>query len=329
MWGERNVRSWVQLVTWLFDGAESACHRHVNRFKLSSSAWCAQVLYKYPLALLMCAFMARATLSAQSHGADAADSAVRTATEIVLIDDREIVGAVTRADSVGVIITMKSGATAFVRHDEIASVRLVEIDSDGKRIRRLDPNRTHLLIAPTGRPMKRGEAKAALREGILATFGIGVTDYLSITAGALFVVGPLFVQVNATAFASEHATVSAGAVVLSPPNGDGSAMAIAYGVGTFGDDLTSVSLGVGYAYDDAWQIQEPVLMFGGEVQFTENFKVITENYYVPGTDIAILSAAMRFFDDNVAGDLGAFLPAPGSSMIPLPWVAITYRFGLW
>ena len=90
--------------------------------------------------------------------------------------------------------------------------------------------------------------------------------------------------------------------------------------------MNAVTLGIGWGYENWEPSDKPFILLGGEVQVSNSFKFITENWILPET--AILSAGIRFFGDNLAADF-AFLRPLDEEMdgFPfIPWIGFVYNF---
>jgi hypothetical protein len=99
-----------------------------------------------------------------------------------------------------------------------------------------------------------------------------------------------------------------------------------YGVGTFGDDNASVTLGGGYGFAGGEIQSKPVGMIGGEYRFAPRVAVVTENYLLPISENNFLySFGFRFMGEKMTTDL-ALVNVSGSSIIGVPYVDFVFRF---
>jgi hypothetical protein len=90
---------------------------------------------------------------------------------------------------------------------------------------------------------------------------------------------------------------------INSTEGGSEGVGILYGVGTLGLADKALTLGLGWGFAGGEISNEPVLMLGGELQLSNSFKLMTENWFPPGTDIAIVSFGLRFFGENLSADL--------------------------
>jgi hypothetical protein len=103
-------------------------------------------------------------------------------------------------------------------------------------------------------------------------------------------------------------------------------------MGTYGTSRARLTLGLGYGYSEGEFSNNPVVLVGGEVQVSNSFKLITENWFPIGSDVSLLSFGFRFFGDNLAADLGFFYQMENGSGISegfpfIPWLGFAYNFG--
>jgi hypothetical protein len=69
-------------------------------------------------------------------------------------------------------------------------------------------------------------------------------------------------------------------------------------------------------------------MVGGETRIGRRVKLLTENYYIPGLDGALLSGGARFFGRAWAFDFGLlFLVSGDGGGGYLPLISFNYNFG--
>ena len=79
-----------------------------------------------------------------------------------------------------------------------------------------------------------------------------------------------------------------------------------YGVSTYSTRERSFTFGLGWGYAGKETADKPIIMFGGEVQLSNNFKILTENWFPPDADFGLISFGFRFFGEHMATDIGFF-----------------------
>jgi hypothetical protein len=104
---------------------------------------------------------------------------------------------------------------------------------------------------------------------------------------------------------------------------------IYYGVGTYGSTNVSITAGLGWGYYGSDVANKPVVLIGGEVRASNSIKFITENWFLPNSNVNILSFGVRFFGEKLAADLGFIYPVgSGITGFPfIPWLGFAYNFG--
>ncbi len=103
---------------------------------------------------------------------------------------------------------------------------------------------------------------------------------------------------------------------------------MSYGIATYGTSRASVTGGLGWGFVDGKLSGSPALILGGETQLSNSIKLITENWFPPKTDVAIISFGIRFFGENIAGDFGLMTTTKSNGGFPFfPWVGFAYNFG--
>ena len=103
---------------------------------------------------------------------------------------------------------------------------------------------------------------------------------------------------------------------------------IVYGVGTYGSHDAALTAGLGWGFAEGEVSNKPVLMLGGELRVSNSVKLLTENWFPPGTDIFLYSFGIRFFGESLAADLGFIGSSKGWGGFPfIPWLGFAYNFG--
>ncbi len=196
-----------------------------------------------------------------------------------------------------------------------------------------DPNSTRLLLAPTGRGLKAGQAYFADYFLFFPTLAVGITDNIAISGGISLVPGAssqlAYFGPKLSFPISSHAAFSTGLLYMAIPEG-GEDAALGYGVGTFGSSRGSVTLGVGMPFV-ANEDTHPVLLLGGEVQVSSGAKVLTENWlFTNENNIFMFSGGVRFFGEKLAVDVALVSSDEfwGNNGFPfVPWVDFSIFFG--
>ena len=168
-----------------------------------------------------------------------------------------------------------------------------------------DPNQSRLFFAPTGRKLKPGSLYFADYYVLFPTLAAGITDHFSITGGVSLIPAAdrqaYYVAPKWTFEVSANTGIAAGCMVLKIP--EEKALELVYASGTHGNDVRSVTLGIGVPFnrDARGNI---ILVAGGETQVSNRIKLITENWIITGPGgFGLFSGGVRFFGERLSVDL--------------------------
>ncbi len=273
-------------------------------------------------ALLLCAFARSPHLAAQ--GADTTAAGRDTLYAVRLADGSVVYGRVeTRGDEL--VVRTEAGAEVRVPRGQVVRMTPVGSRVVSGRVWPRDPNATRLFFGPTARPVGAGQGYLGVYEVVFPFVTVGVGDNLTLSGGTPLVpeiIGEVwYFAPKLTVMQTERMAVAGGALVGAA---DGETAGILYGVGTLGDPDRAVTAGAGWAFSNGDVHNQAVLMLGGELRAGPNVKLITENYFITGEDVAALSAGIRFFGERLSADLGIAASPSESGFIPL--VNFVYAF---
>lgn len=254
-----------------------------------------------------------------------------TVREIRLSDGSVIYGRIESQDGDRVVIVTTAGARVEVARANVRSMTVTRGKVRNGEVWREDPNPTRLFFAPTGRSLRRGEGYFGVYELFFPFVTFGVTDRITIAAGTPVFPGAIaefaYVAPKVQIVASPKTNIALGGFAFMSAEGTGSA-GIVYGVGTFGgDDALTVGAGLPFASDDDGFLDRGLLMLGGETRIGRGSKLLTENYFVPGENGAVVSGGVRFFGESLSADFGlaGFLGDGGGCCLPV--VNFVYSWG--
>ena len=124
-----------------------------------------------------------------------------------------------------------------------------------------------------------------------------------------------------------------GALYMNTFSSENDALGIVYGIGTYGTPRAGLTLGLGYGYSEGEFASNPVVLVGGEVQVSNSFKLITENWFPVGTDVSLLVVWLPLLRGQHCRRSRVLLPDGErgrgiSEGFPfLPWLGFAYNFG--
>ncbi|MGH7652812.1 MAG: hypothetical protein ACREMS_13375 [Gemmatimonadaceae bacterium] len=191
-----------------------------------------------------------------------------------------------------------------------------------------NPNSTRLFFAPSGQMLKQGEGYFSDYELFFPGFAYGLTDNVAIGGGvSILPVGvedqAYYVTPKIGFSVNDQVHLAAGVLFAGTRGGTGG---VYYGVGTFGDDNASVTLGGGYGFAGGEIEAKPVGMIGGELRIAPRVGIVTENYLLPISENNFLySFGFRFMGEKMTTDL-ALVNVSGSNIIGVPYVDFVFRF---
>ncbi|MBC8081948.1 MAG: hypothetical protein H7Z21_01945 [Hymenobacter sp.] len=236
------------------------------------------------------------------------------------------------ADS-GLVVVERDSLTRFTSHAPPRRLTTRFAVGNGYR----------LVLAPTARNLRRGEAYLQQLDGIVLGTGYGFTDYFSV--GVLFSALPplppssqfLLVVPKLSVRLSEQWHVGGGLMYARVPKLDEEFSAIrtgiGYGIVTYGSPDDNVSVGLGYAISKTGIDNTPVLHYGAQKRISRGWALVSDNYLLinsePGT-LGLFGA--RFAARRMSAGLGGAyaLPFRGTedAFILLPvYIDFAYRFG--
>lgn len=260
-----------------------------------------------------------------------------TVWQIRLDDGTEVVGRVVSVEEGRITLETVSGVRVDFATDQIREVRVAR----GRVVRgeywAEDPNTSRLFVGPTARTVPRGRGYFGVLEVFIPFVGYGVTDELTVLGGSPFYlalagegVPPFYIAPKLRVYDGERLDLAAGALAVFVPWDDADlGLGVAYGIGTWGTPDRAVSAGLGWGYADGGFSAKPVAMIGFEERLGRSTKLITENWFVPGEDGALLSGGIRFFGSRLSADAGLVwaVSSDGFEAVPFPLVNFVYSFG--
>ena len=250
-----------------------------------------------------------------------------------LHDGTQLHGLSIRAASDTLIVRTSGGLEIAVPDAQIARVDLLQGQIHEGEFRRSDPNGTRLLLSSTGRGLKRGQGYFADYYLFFPTLAVGVTNNLSVSGGVSIVpTAPSQLAYLGPKLAFEitpNVNLATGALhVMIPEESDD--VTLGYAVGTFGSLRSAITLGAAIPLNKTLD-DSPVLLIGGELQISNNAKLLTENWiFTHDNGMLIYSGGVRFFGERLAVDLAMIGTSEGfgDEGFPfVPWMDFSVFFG--
>ena len=191
-----------------------------------------------------------------------------------------------------------------------------------------DPSDTGLLLGPTARSLKRGEAYVDDVGVFFPSVQVGLSDRISIGAGTPIVLpqtdvragDAVWITPKVQVFARQTTQVAVGLVHVAAR---GHRVGLAYGVATHGTPDAAVTVGLGLAYPQ-FEGRRPVALLGAEKGVSPHVKLITEHYLAVRYGDAFLSGGVRFIRRRRTLDLSWF-KFPGMTVYPVPMIRFSFQ----
>jgi hypothetical protein len=235
--------------------------------------------------------------------------------EIRLADGTTVYGQVDTATAERLVLTTGSGVRIETTPAQIRSIRVARGRMVGGEYWMPDPLRSRLFFAPTARAVPAGEGYVGVFLIALPFAAIGITDRITLAGGAPLLFGtldPIYLAPKIQLFSHRGSALAVGVLSIFSMEGNSDWTAgIAYGMGTFGsaDQAVTVGLGFGYSGDDF--SGRPAFAIGAESRVSRRAKLMTENYFIAGESLGLLSGGLRFIGERITADVGVLALAGG------------------
>lgn len=202
-----------------------------------------------------------------------------------------------------------------------------------------NPNQTRLILSPTGRMLERGQGYFNDIYIFFPNVAYGITNNITMGAGITIFPGVdldkqiMFFMPKIGIDATENFDLAISGLIFRIPkaydwdNNDAMAVGLLYGMGTYGTQDKSITVGLGYGFVDDKLGDKPAVIIGGEYRFARRASLVSENWVFPDADYPLISYGVRLFGEQMAVDLGFFntfsedMPAIG-----IPYVDFVYNF---
>ena len=248
--------------------------------------------------------------------------------EIRLGDGSVLFARIAELDQARVVLVTAGGARLEIDRSQIRELRPARGRVSGGEYWSEDPGATRLFFTATGRSLSQGESYIGTYVIVLPFAAVGLTDRITIAAGAPVLFGelePFYVGPKVQVLRQPNVQASLGTLAFFF---DDEVVGIAYGVGTFGDTDRALSAGLGFFYSGDEVVNEPAFMFGGEARVSRRIKLITENYVLPEAVGVILSGGIRVIGDRFNTEVGILGAATGDETgCCVPLINFSYSFG--
>jgi hypothetical protein len=193
------------------------------------------------------------------------------------------------------------------------------------------PAANRLLLTPDARPMRAGSGYAAVHNLFFPVIGIGITDVFSVSGGVSLVPGLdgqyAMVSPKLTPYATDGLALSC-ALLYAGRIGEDAAGIVYAGVTSDGG-AGSGTFGLGWSWSGEGIDGRAVILAGFRVPVAAGFELVSENWFPPNFDPALISFGWRYSTGNVSVDVATWMPARGDgagSASFVPWISFAFGF---
>jgi len=277
------------------------------------------------------------------------DSTISNVYKLSLKDGSTIIGELIKQDTSGLKFKTLSGIIVIIPKDKISSIEIIDKDAIDKidKIDKVvieektvedeeyfeDPSSSRLFLFPTAKPMKSGDVSFSIYELYFPNLSIGIQDIVTLSVGMSIIPNfenqIIYLAPKITPYQSENFSVAIGGIYLKPIQERSSeSFGLFYGLGTYGNKKTSFTAGITFGYSSEEIFNDPLIIIGGDIIFSENLKIITENWINVKGEGSIVSLGFRFFTKKLSADLGfaRYTDFDEDGFPFIPWVGFSYYF---
>ncbi len=248
--------------------------------------------------------------------------------EVKMKNGESYSGTLKSQDKENIVIKTANGEINLIS----SNVKSIEADNYNGKFAYANSHDTRYFFGPTAIPIqkRKGYYQNVLLTSNFANYGI--TNNISIGGGFEFIStmmgSPIWFLTPKAGFKISDNIHAGGGVIMVGMASGGSA-SLGYGVFTFGNSETNLSLGAGYGYFDGKLADRPAFMISGTHRLTNSIALLSENYILPSlNEVGIIPyfgiQGIRILTKKNAFDVGAIV-IPGAA-IPIPFVGYAISF---
>jgi hypothetical protein len=259
---------------------------------------------------------------------------------VITVDGNEFIGIILSQDAEKIQLSTSLFGVLIINKVDIRSMRILDLDKlRAGKLWSDNPQSTRYFWQPNGYGLKRGEAYYQNVWVFVNQVSFGMSDYFSIGGGIipLFLVAggvtPVWVNPKfSIPIVKDKFNLGAGAMVgtLLGQDGEDPNFGIVYGISTFGNRDSNISIGMGYGYAGGETSRRPALSLSGMLRTGPKGYLLTENYLIStmfGTEALLFFGGRRVLK-SAGIDFGLLMPTDsGGGFVGVPWLGLTIPFG--
>ena len=251
-------------------------------------------------------------------------------------DGNSFVGSILEEDSSHLVLLTESYGKVCIPANQVKKIKeVLEKELVEGEYWFENPHDTRYFFMTNGYGLKKGEGYYQNTWILFNQVNYGITNFLSLGGGLvpLFLFAgsatPVFITPKLTVPLIKDKVNLGTGMLLGYILGEGSNFGIAYGAVSFGNRETNLTLGAGWAFSDWEWAETPTLTLSAMTRVGRKTYLLTENYYIGGPSLGILSFGGRSVQKKLAIDYGLVFPigADMGTFIAIPWLGIAVPFG--
>lgn len=235
----------------------------------------------------------------------------------------------------GIIISQDSRIVVLQTENGILNlnaqnVNTIETDFTNGKFSFSNPNANGYFFSSTAIPLKKntGYYQNLLLFGNLVNYG--VTDNISIGGGLEFLSSllghPIWFFTPKVGFeVGKNLHAGAGLFMVGF---EGQTVSLGYGVGTWGNKESNMTLGIGYGFAGSQMSHTPAIMIGGLHRVSKGIALLSDNYIIPtdGSTLMFGIEGIRILSRKNSFDVGVLLFPSDGLTYGIPFVGFQKAF---
>ncbi|HLL55369.1 MAG TPA: hypothetical protein VK447_17555 [Myxococcaceae bacterium] len=285
------------------------------------------------------------SVSGPGQRAPAAATSTGEVSSITLSDGQVILGRIISRDEQNTVVELGSGARMTLSSNSINEVKTEKgAKIEEGKVWLPDANRTRYLYAPSAMMLRQGEGYFSQKELFFSAASVGITDNISLLAGAVvpawFVPsGFNFIFAAKVGFSlNENFHLAGGAETIVLPFVSGFPGAgFVFAAATVGGPNLHGTIAVGrpfaFSTTGSQSLGEAIITLNGAYRINNTFGLVSENWIFPGLYSGTNDSLPVMFN-GLAGRimLGRFTLDLGfirlhTAPFPAPWLDVAYHWG--
>jgi hypothetical protein len=258
---------------------------------------------------------------------------------IEMKDGNAFIGTIESESEREIVLQTERIGLITIKREDIKSMREIPPERIvGGEYWPVNPQSGRHFWSPTGYGLKQGEGYYQNLWVLFNQVSYGLSNNFSIGVGImpLFLFGsevtPIWITPKfSIPVAEEGFNLGGGAIIATVIGADSPFAGIAYGLATFGSSDRNLTIGLGWGFVEGDFARTPTLNVSGIFRTGRRGYLVTENYFIGGSDenVLILSFGGRTLWNRFSLDYGLFRPIQrdlNGGFIAFPWLGFVVPF---